>query len=239
MKTDVMIRDNYALVFTPDRNHRDKDYTGAFQPEAENFVEMWSHLGGRSRIVKIDISKTPKEQEKAVLKELNRHNPDGDLPLLTAVVFFCHGFKHRIQFGFEKPAPLIRAIACASWDEVRVLFYSCSVSNTRVKMSEGETYAGGDGGFADLIRDGLCAEGDDQCLVIGHTTAGHTTHNPFVRIFPGMGAPKGGVGGVWVVDPTNKAMFRKWAAWLKKGNNRFIFPFLDFYNLHTSVHGEL
>jgi len=67
----------------------------------------------------------------------------------------------------------------------------------------------GDGGFADKLRDAFCEAGMTWVKVYAHTTAGHTTRNPYVRIFEGQGSPIGGIGGQLLVQPGAKL----WKTW--------------------------
>ena len=81
---------------------------------------------------------------------------------------------------------------------------------------------GGDGGFADALRDALSERGVTG-HVDAHVTTGHTTRNPHVRRFYCDGAAAG-TGGDWLVAPGSP----KWRRWVTalKGDMRFRFPWL-------------
>ncbi len=86
-----------------------------------------------------------------------------------SIVFFCHGWKHKLQLiGKEVSIPaLAKRIHHITGDYyVTVVLYACSCAATN--------------GFAERLRDKLY---QDDCDVIGHTNSGHTTRNPWVRYY--------------------------------------------------------
>lgn len=191
-----------TLVFTASHDTRGKrDATGAFIPEAKRFRDL--HGG---RLVFVDNRKGEPERAEQVLAEISRN---GAQPWRT-VAFFCHGTPRTIQLGFNRATvrELARYIARTSERDVRVLLYCCSTASALREVIGGES-TGGDGGFADMLRDALCAEGATKCRVMGHVTVGHTSKNPHVRLFEGGGSPIGGQGGAYVVRPGSKL----WTPW--------------------------
>lgn len=125
---------------------------------------------------------------------------------LEVVAFFCHGWRRGIQAGYSTATvkELARAFTMCCLPNVIVPLYCCSAARGG---------AGGDGGFADMLRDASGA------TVFAHTTAGHCSRNPNVRRFK---VPPG-VGGQWVVAPGSAG----WHQWRKdlKGAMRFRYPF--------------
>jgi hypothetical protein len=132
---------------------------------------------------------------------------------------------------------LAKYIARSSERDVRVLLYCCSTAST-IRALWGKS-VGGDGGFADMLRDALCENGATHCRVMGHVTAGHATRNPYVRFFDGAGSPVGGAGGTDVVRPSSKL----WTAWREALNGqflagsdfRFVFPTMEIGQIHEAL----
>ncbi len=102
----------------------------------------------------------------------------------ASVAFLCHGFEQRIQPGFERGAQF-RALAHALGDAgtMRVQLWCCSTG--------GGPGVGGDGGFADRLRDAAEVE------VFAHVGPGHVTRRPYIRYF----AHHPGTGGEWLTPP--------------------------------------
>ena len=204
-----------TLIFTPDRNSRNKkDFTGAFRPEAQAFARI-KKSEGAVRIVEINTSKPLKHRRDQVLEALKSTPEDTHL---ATVAFFCHGYADGIQFGFknEHIPELVAAMKDVVTNDVCLPFYACSSANTKVRHAPG-----GDGGFCDELRDELCRQGMVDCSVIGHTTVGHTTRNPYVRVFNGNGSSIGGTGGHWAIRPRS-TYWKKWIKWLRADDNRFL-----------------
>jgi hypothetical protein len=219
-----------VLVFAPEYNSPGKsDATGAFRPEARRFAQL---MGGR--LVHVDNRKVHGERGEVVLDEIARHSAG---PWRT-IAFFCHGTPHDIQLGFKRATvrELAKYIAKTSERDVRVLLYCCSTAST-IRTLLGKA-VGGDGGFADLLRDALCEQGATHCRVVAHDTVGHTTKNPYVRFFDGAGSPIGGAGGTQVVRPSSKL----WTPWREAlngqfmaGDFRFRFPYLEIGQIHEAL----
>jgi hypothetical protein len=144
---------------------------------------------------------------------------------IDTLAVFAHGWRRGIQAGYllghvgELAELLGQHMRPGGW----VLLYACdtgrdSDDDTRDERLPGP---GGDGGFADALRDACEARGL-RISVMGHSTAGHCTMNPFVRRFvPGTG----GKGGEWYVDPTNP-QFLRWQSALRSPRStlRYRFP---------------
>jgi len=179
------------VAFTPNGNHRGRDYSGAFKPGAF----LWKkHHGGQ--IIEIDISATRQRQCDRIIETLDAL-PTGDLSL----AFFCHGFGREIQLGLSMRNPktfdrFCEAVARISSAPV-IALYACS------------TGEGTDNRFADALRDRLCELGARSCIVLGHSEPGHAYLNAYKKRFCGSGSPTGGHGGEWWVEPGS----RLWRAW--------------------------
>lgn len=218
-----------AIVFTPDRDSEGKkDYTGAFKPEATRFAK--EHAIPSENVRPIDVSKGPILRRKQVLAELG----NAEAPL-EVVAFFCHGTRGAIQLGFGPVSAetLAKAIAKVSAPDVVVPLYACSTaSGGKATTADGP---GGDGGFADLLRDALCRAGATGCRVDAHASVGHATMNPNVRRFAGDGSPIGGHGGVWLVGPKSPV----WKGWRQalRGDLRFRFPLMGVGEIHEELLG--
>jgi hypothetical protein len=201
-----------------------KDTTGAFQPEARAFLRFV----GIGDPVLIDNRTSETDMRRQVLSALaDPRICTGGEPV---VAFFCHGQSRKIQFGFGLAhADLLAKAIAAGSQRARVVLYACNAG-----MDVRGAPVGGDGGFADVLRDALCRVGCVDCVVDAHTTAGHTTRNPYVRRFEGRGSPVGGIGGSFIVQP-GSALWRKWQAALRDTDLRFEFPFLSIGEIHNRL----
>lgn len=223
-----------ALIFTPDRNTgARRDFSGAFMPEAQAFAKRYDSRP----IGKIDVGAPLKERTEAVLTAIR-----GDGPI-DVLAFFCHGFwsglqlvgdrtvrdgdgNLRVEARADTVRRLAEAIAAHARPKLRVVLYACGAgAGPRPE---------GDEGFADRLRDELCACGVTQCVVYAHATAGHATQNPHVRAFAGDGSPMGGTGGSWIVAPQSK-LWTPWRRALVVGDLRFRFPMLSVAEVHNEL----
>lgn len=153
----------------------------------------------------------------------------------TVKVFalFCHGWASGVQAGWrvESAKALARELEEVAAAELVVALYCCSTgADQNPKTSERAAGPGGDGGFADRLRDEL-GELGVRATVYAHSTAGHTTQNPHVRIF----LPEERRGGHWLVAPGGEL----WPAWDRylEGEGRFAFPFLTAAELEAELRG--
>jgi hypothetical protein len=224
-----------VLVFAPRHNSAGKkDATGAFQPEALAFARR--HGVPRNQLVYVDNTLGNGDMRQIVLGAVaafRQGATDGRPP--EALAFFCHGLGKRIQFGFDATNVAELATSLSGAGGPRVALYACNTG----KASDAEALEvfGGDGGFADALRDALCRAGAGACQVDAHTTAGHTTMNPNVRRFLGMGSPVGGVGGFYLVHVGQKELWRKWRTALRETDLRFDFPFMSVAEIHRTLVG--
>jgi hypothetical protein len=222
-----------VLAFVPKYNSDGKkDATGAFHPEATAFKAL-AQPG--STIYQFDNSKPMATRRKEILNVLDGYTDDS-VRQPTTVAFFCHGWADGIQAGFTRKTAgeLAWAISLATenFDGV-VPLYCCSTGDDPQDVRS-EAAGTGDNSFADKLRDALCAEGENYCRIVAHTTAAHTTKNPMVLFMDGMGSSSGGVGGYMPVSPQSA----HWAAWkkaLQKTDLRFRMPYMTPAEIHAEL----
>jgi hypothetical protein len=223
-----------TLIFAPKYNTGAKsDATGAFQPEARRYMQ----LRGGGRIVHIDNRGSERERAESVMREILIGAGNGQP--WNAIAFFCHGLPRSIQLGFNlsNVRHLARCIAETSTRDVCVPLYACSTASTLPRLLAMGKGPGGDGGWADELRDALCREGATRCRVMGHDRLGHTTRNPYVRFFDGAGSPVGGQGGEYVVRPPTREANTLWDMWRTalKTDLRFHFPHMEIAQIHAAL----
>lgn len=224
------------LVFVPMHNsHGKKDVTHAFLPEARRFIDCVGPA--ESRLCHIDNRRGMKARREAVLAAIEE--ADEDREYYDGVAFFCHGWSRGIQLGFmngqvQELAEAIQSICEHSMTNVPL--YCCSTGDDRDKKTSLSSPGTGDNSFADLLRDALCSQGANYCRVVAHTTVAHTTKNPYVLFFDGMGTPDGGVGGYAPVAPKT-ANWPRWRRALQKTDLRFRFPFMGVDEIHQELSG--
>ena len=191
-----------ALVFAPLHNTPGKsDATGAFQPEAHRFARLH---GDRVSIHLFNPREPMPVRRDHVLQTIERLRPGS----LDAIVLFCHGWRDGVQAGFRLAniPSLVSALAPKAAAELRVILYACDSGRDGDQERDDDRHPGpgGDGGFADQLRDKLLAAGANA-TVYAHTTEGHCTWNPHLRVFP----PDTVGGGHWVIEPQSAL----WPAW--------------------------
>lgn len=197
-----------CLILAPAHNTAGKkDAIGAFLPEAERFRRY--HGLARTDVHVFDNSRPLPERRAEVLRAIQDHGR------FSVLAHFGHGHKNGIQAGFTIASlgPLAASLGAAGCQTV--LLYSCDTARDLDGSRDDDAAAdvGGDGGFADQLRDTLSLYVD--CTVYAHVTAGHTTQNPYMRVF----RSPAGAGGEWVVKPRSDG-WRGWVARLR-GQERF------------------
>lgn len=226
-----------AIAFAPQHNTgTKKDATGAFQPEMVRWITHIKDQGDTNWINHVINNRLSAAEMRAdVIKHISEFKPD-------RIAFFCHGWKTGIQFGFgmkhvkELAKTIIEAdqigadLAAISGGRMHapiITLFCCLTADGPID---------GDGGFADRLRDELCIAGAVNCRVDAHTTAGHTTRNPNVRRFDGLGSPVGGMGGQHIVAP-GSALWARWVKALKTGDLRFRFSAMEVAEIHEELVG--
>lgn len=217
-----------ALVFAPLRNAPGKRDADEFQREARAFCKLH---GLAIDPVLFDNHEGQLERRSVLLQRLHERSPAS----LDVLVLFCHGWPTGLQMGFQiaHARGLARELKVVAGPELKVVLYCCSTGadSDGGDANERQPGPGGDGGFADRLRDELVELGV-RTTVYAHSTAGHTTRNPFVRVF----GPEQRRGGHWLVEPRSAL----WPAWLRALHStdlRFRFPFLSREQLEAELRG--
>lgn len=257
------------LILTPDRNVHRRDYSIVFGPEAERYKRALDNHGKlsdrfNSTIHKINVAR-PMARRRAQTLDIIDSVPSGTL---DGVTFFMHGWPKGIQCGFrlndaktfvDHLVPKLRdGVGTAVSMPLIINLFCCLTGDV---PGSGNSDAkklgpGGDGGFADRVRDELCRAGYPWVKVYAHTTKGHSTRNPFVRVMHGDGSPVGGDGGRFAIPPPKRGapspMWKAWKAalWTTKGSRwqrgqllfggsrkdfRFLAPFMTTAELHAEL----
>lgn len=193
-----------------------RDAVGAFHPEARAFCKA---LGINEKLKLFD-NRAQIPQRRVECEKFF----DSSAGLYGIVAFFGHGWRDGIQAGWvkgtiHKMAATLK-LHCVS--NPVILLYACDTGRNKDQSRADDIKGGpgGEGGFADMLR-ADCAKAGLSATIYAHTTEGHTTQNPYVRVFlPGEIG-----GGHWIVDPESNL----WAAWkraLRSTDLRFRFPFM-------------
>jgi hypothetical protein len=176
-----------TLIITQGYNSPGKsDATGAFLPEARRFKAL--HGGALLELVD---PMTPTQRR---IWTEHHIRVTADLDVLAV---FGHGTPTMLRatgHGMKQVGALASAIFTAESDSepVTILLYACLTGR-------GKT------GFADVLADRLPAD-----HVWAHSTAGHTTWNPFVAL---SGGPNGGDP---VFVPSDGPLWRRWRERLRE-----------------------
>lgn len=230
-----MMVNKRTIAFAPMHNTKGrKDATGAFIPEAKRFLRHHG-IDPSCNLFLIDNKQSKKKMREDVITILNNLNAAFTPHCGTAVAFFCHGTKQGIQFSFNvrNVAGLAKALVSFGGASVIVPLYACSTGRDRDRDKLDDLQdVGGDGGFADVLRDTLCDAGGTQCVVDAHTSVGHTTRNPNVRRF--LGSAVGGIDGFYIVSRHKRKLWRTWRKALRT-DYRFVFPFLAIEEIHHDL----
>jgi hypothetical protein len=222
----------YSSVNTPGINVKTgrpwRDSTHAFAPGALAFQRRMDQKLLPATLVGIDCSKPRPARRHQVLQAFEHAGS------VSVVAMFCHGYERGVQMGYDveqvgELADLIERAGGGAVPNPRVILYACEAGDSNVGP-------GGDGGFADALRDELCERRLTGCQVDAHTTTGHSYQNPHVRRFLGMGSPTGGSGGTWVVQP-GKKMWAKWRARMADPHDPLWmdFPFMSIAQIHAEL----
>lgn len=202
-----------------------RDSSHVFRPEAFAFKKM--HGGD---CFSFD-NRLSLQERRAEVESILEHQRGARY---NGVAFFCHGLKSSLQTGhtIETLRGLVTGLTGCVAAGAFVVLYACDAADTRIKNAPG-----GDGGFADKLRDALIKEDLYKWVgghVDAHVTTGHATRNPNVRRFyctPAVPSEEvlGIVGGQYIVEPGSGL----WPAWRKSlnGEMRFKFPSMPAYDI--------
>jgi hypothetical protein len=209
------------------------DATGAFQPKAREFLQIHrvpfnaDHTVVFDNVIKMDLRRS------AMARALRIPRPE-----LKVIAFFCHGWKDGIQCGYRSQdvaafAELLSGVTGGKLE--KLLLYACD--NARDgdddRADDLKEDVGGDGGFADKLRDEFRRRGD-AVTVFAHAKEGHTTNNPYVRVF----AADESFGGRFLVDPSDKLLWARWRRALMGTDLWARFPFMSRQALVQELAGD-
>lgn len=219
-----------ALVIYPDAAYEQAEGgSKEFRREADRFL-AFHHLGPES-VYRFDAGVPHPDRAPGVLRAIEARQ---DLEL---VAILSHGWEKGIQPGFtmRNVGALAQALARASRPTLAVVLYCCSTAGG--EMPTDRDAPGGDGGFADALRDALCAAGVTQGHVDGHITVGHCCRNPYARRFFGTGTTAPGKGGRYIVEPKS-ALWPQWVRALSDTDLRFRFPLMTLNDVQAELMAE-
>lgn len=216
-----------VVAFYPKHNTHGRVDAEEFERWAKRYVA--AH-GGTTHA--FDNHQTMHLRAREVLGVLDEHVGSR----FVSVAFFCHGWARGVQAGFDlrrasgvHPNELARALARRSGAGVIVPLYACTTADEAKgpKHTDPRDVPGGDGGFADMLRDACAANGLTRVRVDAHDRLGRACQNPYVRRFEGDGTTSPQFGGDWIVAPTDV----HWEAWKRRLDDdpdfAVTFPFLD------------
>ncbi len=155
------------------------DATGAFIPKCKDFTKLYEIQGDTASRHPINCTAPQAKRKEAVLDVLD------DCARIDLAAHFGHGLSKSIQHGF---GPLNVESLAAEYKRActqNILLFMCLTGQDPVE------------GFAVKLAKLSGAR------VFSHTTAGHATTNPYVRVFEADGSYK------WLVEPGAPA----WKAW--------------------------
>ena len=204
-----------------------RDASAVFRPEARALVRM---RGGQA--IAADNRRPMHERRDRLLTSIASVAGDGH----GSIAIFCHGWASGIQLGprlrwgkarTREVDELAEAIRACCGDAPTVVLYACSTGTWWRRSAPG-----GDGGFADELRDALCRAGAEGCMIYAHDRLGHATRCPYVRVFRGDSSH---VGGEWLIGP-GSALWPAWrmALW-GAGDLRLRFPFMSREELESEL----
>lgn len=214
-----------VIAFAPIHDSPGKHDAKWFQRKASEFVEA----AGGGTVVHFDNHARMLARAATVLGAI-----DETVPTIVCCAFFCHGWSRGMQAGFDlrkaqgaHPDTLAAALARRAGNGVMVPLYACSTA----AEPPGGTHSrsldapGGDGGFADQLRDACAKHGLTRVRIDAHDRLGDTVANPYVRRFEGDGTTAPGYGGQWIVQPSSPL----WPAWVAalKGPLALHYPWLS------------
>lgn len=215
----VTPRFNSPLKPGPDGKPRTKRDADEFRRESERFVDAHDAVAQRYEIPNLAPFGSRLADLLAAVK--------GTEAPLGVVAMFCHGWQTGLQCGASLSNVGALGAALREKSAEMIILYACSAGRDADAQHDDDLASGpgGDGGFADQLRD---ASG---VTVYAHATDGHTTRNPYVRVF--RAGERGG--GEWVIDPASS----EWRAWRRALREdptlRFGFPFWNALDLECMI----
>jgi hypothetical protein len=116
---------------------------------------------------------------------------------IKTIAIFAHGTPDWCSAGVttSNAAAIFTKIAPKLAQDVTVILYTCNAARGPKEDEEwvkGTMEGGGKGSLAEVVRDTLVDQKVSTATVWGHTTTGHASHNPALRVFEaaaGKGTP--------------------------------------------------
>ena len=209
------------LVLHASENTHDNDAGGAFIPEAINFNKHRTAQGDTVQVIPFKNSLPQGKRLDEFLKLIDGANP------FDAFVYLGHGLRNGLpsagltQASRKRFTDLLIKKA-KNKKSLYVTLFACSAAETTTGQP------GGEGGFADKVRDDLVDAGFTQGWIDAHSVPGHATQNSMLRRFY-LSKEQEASGGSWLVAPGSP----EFAQWRKKLNSpwkkdpfRFNFPYM-------------
>ena len=212
---------NILVLHASENTNGVNDATGAFVPESVFFNK---HRTAKGDVVQVFPFKNTLPQAKRFAEFCKLIEGANDF---DAFVYLGHGLRNSLPSagvtqGNRKTFTDLLIKKSKNKKKLYVTLFACSTAETTTGQP------GGEGGFADKVRDDLVAAGMTEGWIDAHPVPGHATQNSLVKRFfvTPEEAPKGGV---WLVaqgtpEFTNwkKRLNSKW----KDDPFRFDFPYL-------------
>jgi hypothetical protein len=191
-----MYQPQRPIIITPDRNQHEHDFQGAFKPESERlgrFLQTKPISAGYPRTLRVDIDQ-PISNRMQQITDFFR-----EVGSLDYLAFLMHGWPNATQLldprtpEYPNAVSALRIalrfaslpIASDSLCSSEAQIYSTASSSSQSQASSSSPkiifYACSSVDTAQRIFDDLVEEFD--LSVYAHTVAGHTTSNPFVKVF--------------------------------------------------------
>lgn len=208
-----------------------KDATGAFIPQALRFGKRRRAAGDLVSLFPYEDADPSKARRRQSITNGIRTAAQKEGPF-DAYVYFGHGLRRSLPsggFDLTTLPELVQAIRDTATPTKRIVvtLFACSSGEAPGRGIDG------DGGLADILRDMLSEQGFTG-WVDAHTTAAHTTENPYCRRFvmDGKGAA---IGGQWIVEPRSEL----WAEWKRRLDDdevfRFAFPYMSVDEIRRAL----
>jgi hypothetical protein len=245
-----MYQPQRPVIITPDRNQHEHDFQGAFKPESERlgrYLQTTPIVAGYPRILRVDIERSITARMQQITDFLTQ------IGSLDYLAFLMHGWPNATQLlDPRKPGypdavsalrialrsatlPIASDSLCSSEAQIESNASSSSQSLASSSSIKIILYACSSVDTAQRIFDDLVEEFD--LSVYAHTVAGHTTSNPFVKIFDRL-HPKG----TMLIDESSSY----WGKWRKslaqRGEDtsdvstlRFRFPLMSQAELEAEL----
>lgn len=216
------------LIYAPQSNTPGKsDATGAFIPESQAFAKLH---GGVART--FANAKPMGDRRSTWLRSLDGLDRKGNVFSL-----YAHGWPRGIQLGFlvghvDQLANTLAVMLPGRPLVVNLACCDCARDSDDDRQDDMNDGIGGVGGFADILCTRLAAIGVRN-RVYAHSTTGHTTWNPWVRVFDSHDEhPQGGS---WLVSPKDTRLWNRWRNALRNTNLRHRYCFMTSAEVRSEL----